>query len=218
MSTKPVSNETLLRQLEWRYATKAFDPAKKISDADWAALENVLILTPTSYGLQPFKFLVITDQAVKEKLVPVSWNQRQPADCSHYIVFAARIKNTEADVDHYLERIVEVRGGAVEAFGGLKKMLMGDIVNGPRGQIALEWSTRQAYIALGNFMTAAALVGIDTCPMEGFLPEKYDEILGVPQSGYHAAVACAAGYRAASDKYAAAPKVRLPAGELIVRF
>jgi nitroreductase len=218
MSTKPVSNETLLRQLEWRYATKAFDPAKKISDADWAALENVLILTPTSYGLQPFKFLVITDQAVKEKLVPVSWNQRQPADCSHYIVFAARIKNTEADVDHYLERIVEVRGGAVEAFGGLKKMLMGDIVNGPRGQIALEWSTRQAYIALGNFMTAAALVGIDTCPMEGFLPEKYDEILGLPQSGYHAAVACAAGYRAASDKYAAAPKVRLPAGELIVRF
>jgi len=218
MTTKPVSNETLLQQLEWRYATKAFDPAKKISDADWATLEKALILTPTSYGLQPFRFLVITDQATRDKLVPASWNQRQPADCSHYVVFAARTKNTEADVDHYLARIAEVRSGSVEALGGLKKMLMGDIVNGPRGQMALEWSTRQAYIALGNFMTAAALVGIDTCPMEGFVPEKYNEILGLPEQGYHAAVACAAGYRAATDKYAAAPKVRLPADELVVRI
>lgn len=218
MNTQPVSNEILLQQLEWRYATKAFDPTKKISDANWAALERALILTPTSYGLQPFKFLVITDQATKDKLVPVSWNQRQPADCSHYVVFAARLKNTEADVDHYLARIAEVRGGTVEALAGLKKMLMGDIVNGPRGQIALEWSTRQAYIALGNFMTSAAMAGIDTCPMEGFVPERYDEILGLSAQGYHAAVACAAGYRAASDKYAAAPKVRLPAAELVVRI
>src|SRR5262245_15557638 len=100
MTTKPVSNETLLQQLEWRYATKAFDPAKKISDSDWAAFEKALILTPTSYGLQPIRFVVITDQALRDKLMTVSWNQRQPADCSHYVVFAARAKNTEADVDH----------------------------------------------------------------------------------------------------------------------
>lgn len=218
MSNTSVSNETLLKQLEWRYATKAFDPAKKISAADWATLEKALILTPTSYGMQPYKFVVITNREIREKLVPASWNQRQAADCSHFVVFAARMKNTEADVDHYLSRIAEVRGGSVEALGGLKKILMGDIVNGPRGQIALEWSTRQAYIALGNFMTAAALIGVDTCPMEGFVPAQYDEILGLPAQGLHAAVACAAGYRSETDKYASAPKVRLPALETVVHI
>lgn len=218
MSNTSVSNETLLKQLEWRYATKAFDPTKKISDTDWATLEKALILTPTSYGMQPYKFLVITNQEIREKLVSASWNQRQPADCSHFVVFAARIKNTEADVDHYLSRIADVRGGSVEALGGLKKILMGDIVNGPRGQIALEWSTRQSYIALGNFMTAAALIGVDTCPMEGFAPPQYNEILDLPAQGLHAAVACAAGYRAETDKYASAPKVRLPALETVVHI
>jgi nitroreductase len=218
MTNKPVSNETLLQQLEWRYATKAFDPAKKISAIDWSALEKALILTPTSYGLQPYQFIVITDKATKEKLVPISWNQRQPADCSHFVVFAARAKNTEADIDRYLARIAEVRGGSPEALGGFKKLLMGDVVNGERGKISLEWATRQVYIALGNFMTAAALVGVDTCPMEGFVPEKYDEVLDLPARGYNSVVACAAGYRAASDKYASAPKVRFSLSDLVARI
>jgi nitroreductase len=218
MNNTPVSSETLLQQLQWRYATKAFDPARKISDADWATLESALILTPTSYGLQPYRFIVITDQAIKDKLVSASWNQRQPADCCHFVVFAARAKNTEQDVDRYLSRVAEVRGGTVDALAGFKKVLMGDIVHGARGQASLEWATRQAYIALGNFMTAAALVGIDTCPMEGFLPDKYDEILGLPEKGYHAVVACAAGYRAGSDKYATMPKVRFPAEEIVTNI
>jgi nitroreductase len=218
MTTKPVSNETLLQQLGWRYATKAFDPTKSISDSDWAVLEKALILTPTSYGLQPIRFVVITDRATREKLVPVSWNQRQPAECSHFLVFAARAKNTEADIDHYLSRVAEVRGGSVDALGGFKKLLMSDVVDGPRGKIAFEWATRQAYIALGNFMTAAAVVGVDTCPMEGFVSEEYDEILGLPEQGYHAVIACAAGYRAATDKYASVPKVRFSPNELVVRI
>jgi nitroreductase len=216
MST--ISNDHLLAQLNWRYATKKFDPTKKISAADWATLEQALILTPTSYGVQPYKFIVVTDPAVRAKLVTASWNQSQPADCSHYVVFAARAKNTEAHVDHYLARIAEVRKIAVEALAGLKKLLMGDIVNGHRGQISLEWATRQSYIALGNFMTAAALVGVDTCPMEGFEPAKYDEILGLPEQGYHAVVACAAGYRSAEDASAGWPKVRFPASELVTHI
>lgn len=215
MTTQPISGSTLLTQLHWRYATKAFDPARKISSEDWAALEEALILTPSSFGMQPYRFLVLTNPAVREKLVPVSWNQRQPADCSHYVVFAVRKENTEAHVDHYLERIAEVRGGTVEALGGFRKMLIGDVVEGPRGKVAQEWAARQAYIALGNFMTAAALLGIDTCPMEGLDPAKYDEILGLPERGLTTAVACAAGYRAANDKYASVPKVRFPASELI---
>ena len=217
MNTRTVSNDTLLAQLNWRYATKKFDPAKKIAASDWAVLEQALILTPTSYGLQPYKFLVLTDPALRARLVPASWGQTQPVDCSHYVVFAARAQNTEPDVDRYLARMAEVRGGAPEALAGFKKVLMGDVVDGPRGQVALEWAARQAYIALGNFMTSAALVGVDTCPMEGFEPAQYDEILGLPAQGFRAVVACAAGYRAADDKYAALPKVRFPASELLDR-
>ena len=217
MNTSTVSNDTLLAQLNWRYATKKFDPAKRIPDSDWAALEQALILTPTSYGLQPYKFLILTDPALRAQLVPASWGQTQPVDCSHYVIFAARAQNTEADVDRYIARMAEVRGAAPEALAGFKKVLMGDVVDGPRGQVALEWAARQSYIALGNFMTSAALVGVDTCPMEGFEPAKYDEILGLPAQGFRAVVACAAGYRAADDKYAALPKVRFPASEIIDR-
>lgn len=217
MNPTTISHDTLLTALNWRYATKKFDPAKKIADATWAALEQTLILTPTSYGMQPYKFLVLTDPVLRAQLVPVSWGQTQPVDCSHFVVLAARAQNTEADVAHYLARMAEVRGMPVEALAGFGKVLLGDVVHGPRGQMALEWAARQSYIALGNFMTAAALLGVDTCPMEGFEPAKYDEILGVPAQGFRAVVACAAGYRADDDKYAVLPKVRFPASELIDR-
>ncbi len=217
MKSAPISTDTLLGQLDWRYATKKFDPAKRIAAADWAALEQALILTPTSYGLQPYKFLVLTDPALRAQLVPASWGQTQPVDCSHYVVFAARAKNTEADVDRYLALMAAVRGTTTESLAGFKKVLMGDVVDGPRGEVSLEWAARQAYIALGNFMTAAALIGVDTCPMEGFEPPQYDEILGLPAQGFRAVVACAAGYRSAEDKYAALPKVRFPADVMIDR-
>jgi nitroreductase len=215
MTPTTISTDTLLAALRWRYATKKFDPAKKIDASTWAVLEETLILTPTSYGMQPVKFLVLNDPALRAQLVPVSWGQTQPADCSHFVVMAARAQNTEADVTHFIARMAEVRGMAAEALDGFKNVLLGDVVHGPRGNVALEWATRQAYIALGNFMTAAALLGVDTCPMEGFEPAKYDEILGLPAQGFRAVVACAAGYRAAEDKYAALPKVRFPANELI---
>lgn len=218
MINTPIAGETLVNQLNWRYATKAFNPSARISDSNWAKLEKSLILTPSSYGAQPYAFAVITDQAVKDSLVPHSWNQRQAADCSHYVVFAAREKTSEADVDRYMARIAEVRGGNVEALAGFKKMLMVDVVDGPRGKIAFEWAARQAYIALGNFMTAAALLGIDTCPMEGIAPDKYDEILGLPAKGFKTVVACAAGYRSEGDKYADLPKVRFPESDLILRY
>ncbi|HEX8296865.1 MAG TPA: NAD(P)H-dependent oxidoreductase [Chthoniobacteraceae bacterium] len=214
----PIATDTLLAQLQWRYATKSFDPARKIPPADWAALEQALILSPSSYGMQPYRFIVITNPEVKEQLVPFSWNQKQPAECSHYVVFAARTENTEADVDRYLARIAEVRESAVDSLGGFRKMLLSDLVAGPRGKIAHEWATRQAYIALGNFMTAAALVGIDTCPMEGFVPEQYDAALGLPEQGFKSVVACAAGYRLESDKYATLPKVRMPASQLVTHL
>lgn len=218
MQTTPISNDTLLQQLRWRYATKAFDPAKKISDADWATIEQALILTPTSYGFQPYRFVLVADPAVREKLVPLSWGQRQVADASHFVVFAAKTSVNEADIDYYLAYVAKVRGTPVENLGGFKKALLGDIVHGPRGKQQHEWATRQCYIALGNLMTSAAMIGIDVCPMEGIDPAKYDEVLGLPAKGYNTVVAAAVGYRSPTCKYAAVPKVRYPAEELFIRI
>src|SRR5262249_24072926 len=159
------------------------------------------------YGLQPYRFLSITDPAKRAELLPHSWNQKQVVDCSHFIVFTARTKMTEADVDKFIKRITDVRNipaGAMDAYRG---MMGGDVVNGPRGKIAHEWATRQAYIALGNLMTCAAILGVDACPMEGLVPHEYDRILKLAGGDYASVVACALGYRAANDKYALLPKV-----------
>ena len=214
----PITNDQLLQQLRWRYATKQFDPTRKIPAATWATLEQVLILTPSSYGLQPWRFLVITDQPTREKLVPVSWGQRQVADASHLVVFAVKTSIIEADLDHYIAHIAKVRGLPAAPLAGLRKIMVGDIVNGARSKHVTEWAARQAYIALGNFMTSAALLGIDTCPMEGFEPAQYDEILGLPTKGLTTAVLCPAGYRAATDKYAGLAKVRFQPDEVIERL
>ena len=210
-----ISNDLLLQQLRWRYATKKFDATRKIPDTDWKALEHALILTPSSFGLQPWKFIVIKDPDVREALVPFSWGQRQVAEASHFVVFAIKTNLTKDDVDAYIARIAEVRSVSVESLAPFRELMMGKIIEGPLRAQLDEWTKRQAYIALGNFMTCAALLGIDTCPMEGIEPGKYDEILKLPERGLATAVACPAGYRAADDKYAAMPKVRFKAEELI---
>ena len=109
-SAKPVSNETLIQQLRWRYAVKQFDPNRKIPADDWRTLEQALVLSPSSFGLQPWKFVVITNQATKEKLVSASWNQRQVVDASHVVVFSVRQPLTESDVDRHVARTSEIRG------------------------------------------------------------------------------------------------------------
>uniref|UniRef100_B8HK05 Nitroreductase n=1 Tax=Cyanothece sp. (strain PCC 7425 / ATCC 29141) TaxID=395961 RepID=B8HK05_CYAP4 len=205
----------LLETLSWRYATKKFDASRSISAEIWAALEHSLVLTPSSYGLQPWKFLVITDPELKAKLRPVSWGQAQVEDCSHLVVFLVKETITEADIDLYMSRMAEVRQQTVESLVGFKNVLMGDLVNGERAKIIGEWAARQVYIALGNFMTCAALLGVDTCPMEGLEPAKYDQILELAGSGYRTLCACPAGYRAEDDKYATLAKVRFPIETMI---
>lgn len=211
----PIKGEQLLAQLNWRYATQHFDPARKISPEDWATLENALILTASSWGLQPWTFVVITDQQMREKLFPATYNQRKILDCSHYVVFAVKTKMTEEHVDRHIARTVEVRGGTVEGLQRYRDVMVGDVVMGERGAQALEWAARQAFIALGNLITSAALMGIDTCPMEGFKPDEYDKILDLGAKGLASVVCCAAGYRSATDKYATQKKVRFPREQVI---
>lgn len=210
-----LSPHQLLHALNWRYATKIFDPAKKISTETWSVLEESLVLTPSSYGLQPWKFLVVQNPALRESLVPHSWGQRQVADASHLVVFAVFKTLTPEHINSYLQRISDVRGVAVDVLEPLKKMIHSEVMNGPRSAIVTEWAVRQAYIALGNFMTAAALLGVDTCPMEGFVADKYDEILGLSARNLTAAVVCPAGYRASTDKYADYKKVRFPKEQVV---
>jgi len=205
----------LLNALNWRYATKVFDPARKIPADVWQTLGRALVLSPSSYGLQPYRFLVINDPARRAELLPHSWNQKQVVDASHYVVFTARTRMTEADVDKLIARTTDVRKIPAASLNFYRDMMLGDLVKGPRSQIAHEWATRQAYIALGNLMTCAAVLGVDACPMEGFVPAEYDRVLGLQNSGYASVVCCALGYRAASDKYAGLPKVRFEIKDLV---
>jgi nitroreductase len=209
------TTKQLLDALQWRYATKVFDPQKKIPADVWAALEKTLVLTPTSYGLQPYQFLIVQDPAKRAALLPHSWGQKQVVDCSHFVVFTARTDMQEADVTRHIRQISSVRGVPAESLNFYRDMMLGDIVNGARGKIAHEWAARQCYIALGNLMTAAAVLGVDACPMEGLVPAEYDRVLQLAGSGYATVVACALGYRATGDKYASQAKVRYPAHDLV---
>jgi nitroreductase len=210
-----MTNEELLTALNWRYATKFFDATKKIPAETWKTLEQSLVLTPTSYGLQPYQFLVVNNPAKRAELLPHSWGQKQVVDASHFVVFTARTEMKEADVDRFIQRTKDVRKLPVGAFNPYRDMMIGDIVNGPRGKQAHEWAARQAYIALGNLMTCAAVLGVDACPMEGLVPAEYDKVLNLAGTGYATVMACALGYRAAGDKYASLAKVRYETKELV---
>ncbi len=213
----PVSPDILTAALEWRYATRKFDAAKKIAPSVWSALEQAMILSPSSIGLQPWKFFVITDPAVRERLHPAAWSQAQVLDASHFVVFAVR-KNLDAPhVDRHIERMVEVRGGTIESLAKFRTMAVRNLEQARNEGRLDTWQSHQIYIALGQFMTAAAMLGVDTCPMEGFEPAKFDEILGLPGQGLTSVVCCAAGYRMPDDRYAEMKKVRFKAEDVIVR-
>jgi nitroreductase len=181
----------------------------------WAALEKSLILTPTSYGLQPYKFLVIQDPSVRTTLLHHSWGQKQVVDCSHYVVFLGRSEMTPTDVEKLIKRTSDIRNVPPEKLKGYADMILKYVVHGMDQKAAQEWAARQVYIALGNLMTSAGVLGVDACPMEGIAPAEYDKILKLEGSGYKTVVACAVGYRAANCKYAALPKVRYDASELV---
>ena len=213
---KPIDRSQLIDQLNWRYATKQFDPARKISAQDWAALEEALVLTPSSIGLQPWTFLVVDDPEVRARLLLASYGQPQVVDASHLVVFATKTHFSEADVDAHVRQTAKVRGIPVDSLDGLRAMAVRSIVQGMDETTRRNWATNQTYIALGNLVTSAALLGIDAAPMEGFERARYDDILGLTARGLTASVIAALGYRKPGDKYAVAPKVRFPRKDIIV--
>lgn len=212
----PVDPRTVLAQLRWRYATKKFDATKPIAPDVWSILEQALVLSPSSTGLQPWKFVVVTAPEMRKRLQPAAYNQSQILDASHLVVFCGKTPPTVTDAEQHVANTAKARGVAPESLGGFRQMVVG-VVNKPP-EDAAAWAARQTYIALGVFLTTAAMLGVDACPMEGFEPAKFDEILGLKARGIGSLALAAAGYRAADDKYASLAKVRFPADVVIERI
>jgi len=205
-----------LQSLQWRYATKQFDPMRKLSAEQLQQLIDALILTPSSFGLQPWKFVIIEDQSLKEELMGHSWGQPQIAACSHLIVLCRRDGMDEVYVDAYLAAMAKLRGMDDASIAAFKEIIMGFIGAKTPEQVN-EWMSRQLYIALGNLMTTAATLEIDACPVEGFTPAEYDRVLGLEKEGLRSVLVCPIGYRSTDDKYADGKKIRFTEQELIVR-
>ena len=212
-----IAGSDLLKNLNWRYATKKFDSSKKIDDETFATLEQAVRLSASSYGLQPWKFVVVTNQEVKRELVAASYNQPQPADCSHLVVISRVAKLDDAHLDRYVEQTAQLRSMPDDKKQAFRGMMAGFITKTPEADKEI-WSANQCYIALGFLLSAAAMLGVDAAPMEGFDKAAYDKILDLPAKGCHSVVICALGYRSAEDHYASMAKVRFPASETVVRI
>jgi nitroreductase len=213
-----MQKEHISTALEWRYATKQFEATKKITPADWAILEKSLVLSPSSYGLQPWKFLIIQNPELRLKLKAVSWNQSQVTDCSHYVVFLYKEKMDEAHIQKFIERHAEVREMPVTQLKAYQNTMVNDLVQGPRAQISHFWAQQQVYLAMGFLMETAALLKIDSCPMEGLDASQYDTILNLETTGFKTVASVALGYRHENDKYQNLKKVRFTAESVIEWF
>lgn len=202
-----------IEDLNWRYATKKFDPTKKISDKELHTLLEVLRLSPSSYGLQPLKFLIIENKGIREKLKEKSWGQTQVTDASHLIVFCAYIDISENHIDKHLENTAMIREmnlSNLDGYGKHMKSKIGEL----NSEAIKTWNSKQAYIALGHLLHACAQHRIDSTPMEGFDSDGYDEILNLKAQNLHAVLACPIGYRSIEDPNQGLKKVRKTEEEL----
>lgn len=210
-----INGDEVLSHLTWRYATKKFNPQRKIGNKEWSILEQSMILAPSSYGLQPWKFVVVTDPEVRKKLHPVAFDQPQILDASHLVVFSSKKNIGTSEIEHYIKRIAEVRKTPESSLQGFKKMLT-DAFNPSKPSFNVEeWAANQVFIALGFLLSSAAVLGIDACPMGGFKGEEFDKILGLDTEGYASRVICTLGYRDPSDPNASYAKVRFDPSDVV---
>ncbi len=211
---KTITMNHTIRALEWRYAVKAFDPGHKLTEHQIDGIKKVLNLTASSYGLQPFKFIFVDDEDKREQLLAFSFKQRQVIDASHLLIMAIETNVDDSFVEDYLKNISEVRKvelGNLDQFGAMMK---GSISN--LDQEAKEsWAKNQAYIALGNLLTYCAVEGIDTCPMEGFIGNAYDDVLGLNEMGLKSVLVVPLGIRSSDDHHQNLTKVRRDTGDII---
>lgn len=205
----------IIESLNWRYATKAYDTSKKLSDEQVSMLIEAVRLTPSSYGLPAYKVIHVKDAEIREKLKAVAWGQPQITDASDLFVFAIKTDLSDVSVDEYMKLIADTRGVATESLDGFSGMIKGTL-NSLSQEHKEAWAARQAYIALGTLLTTTAENKIDSTPMEGFTTEKFDEILGLKELNLKSVVVCVVGYRSENDDYAGLKKVRISKDDLII--
>lgn len=208
---------SLIEKLNWRYATKKFDHTKKLSAEQLDTLLSAVQLAPSSLGLQPYRVLVVEDADLREKLREAAYGQQQITQSSQLIIFAAETELNEEFGKKYIDLIAETREVGREHLAGFEQAVLGTI-NGRAEDEKIVWGHKQAYLGLGVLLSAAAELGIDACPMEGFLAGKFDEILGLKEKGLTTSVIATIGFRADDDAYSQLKKVRRPKSELFIHI
>jgi len=208
---------TTIDKLKWRYATKKFEASKTLSEEKLNILKEAFNLTATSFGLQTIKMLVIKDENIRKDLVQHAYGQNQVLEASHLLVLCIQDNIVEDDVDEHFDNVKDIRATPktiLEPFQKQLTQMMTKMSISERQQ----WSTKQAYIALGNLMTVCAIEGIDSCPMEGFNPEAYDDLLGLKNENLKSVLLLPVGYRADDDMFAELKKVRKQLNESIIEM
>lgn len=210
---KKLNYMELIKNLNWRYATKQFDVSKKVSKIELGKIKEAIQLSVSSYGLQLYKVLIIENKEIREKLKSVSWGQNQITDASHLFIFCNYTNVENKHIDNFLELTAKKQNINVNVLDGY-----GDFMKEKINEMGIDeqksWTKRQTYIALSNLLNACAELKIDACPMEGFESEKYNEILGLSKNGLNAAVIAPIGYRSQNDDSQYRKKVRKPFTEL----
>lgn len=208
-----MTTQEIIEALHWRYAVKVFDPTKKITEENLRTILEVGRLAPSSSGVEPWNFIVVKNPELRQKLRAVSYDQPKVTDAVYIIVIAHR---TDAEnLPHELvQRTAKAQGREESELEGLKKMAEGS-VNKPNPDVLQGWLAAQTYIPLGMMIEAAALMGIDAGPMEGFQPDKVDELLDLKSKNLHATTMLALGHRG-DDKYAKLPKTRRAFEEVVI--
>lgn len=196
-----------IKHLEWRYATKKFDKTKKLSASKLNILKQAFNLTATSFGLQTISLLVVTNPDIRERLVEHTYRQLQVLDASHLLIICIKETIDSKDVNDYFDNVRDTRNTSETILSPYRKNLIETIERKTQNE-QQQWSINQAHIALGNLMTVCAIEGIDSCPMEGFITHKYDDILNLKARGLKSVLLLPVGYRAEDDMFSGFLKVR----------
>ena len=197
----------IIKDLEWRYAVKKFDSSREIEVSKMERIKKAFNLTATSYGLQPIKMVILKNKDLQEELVQFSFGQQQVAQASHLLIFCIE-KNIDAEyISGYFNKVKQVRGTSDSVLDPFKEALVSEFSNMDSSEIQ-QWATNQAYLAMGNLLTICAAEQLDACPMEGFLPERYDELLDLSSKGLSSVLVLPIGYRAEDDMFSGLKKVR----------
>ena len=206
-----------IEALRWRYATKKFDENRILSEDKIEILKHAFNLTATSYGLQPIKMVIVHNKKVQAKLVEHSFNQKQVASASHVLVLCIEREINEKFIENYFNYVQKIRATPNEILSPFKDFLIDDFKNKHMDEIA-SWATNQAFLAMGTLLTVAATEAIDACPMEGFEPDKYDEVLGLDKLNLRSVLVLPVGFRAKDDMFSEFKKVRRPLSDIVIEL